>query len=274
MDPTKIPIINYHKIGRDADIGITCRHPERFRRDLQQLLTGGYESVTFSDLANDRPLPPKPVIITFDDGYASVFSEALPIMQETGFTGVVYLPVNYIGKDNNWDVQFGGKVYRHLSADQILMLQENGFEIGSHGMSHRMLLHLDDRHLEYELAESRDMLEKLTGQTVVSVSYPFGRFNRRVVQSAREVGYRYAVGSVYFKPRRDDRELTLRRFNIYRYDSDRTFMRKAASAFVSFTGIRDWLIQKGGLATAVYQDLFLKEKTAVPVLTGQENPGE
>lgn len=110
MQLKNVVILNYHKISLRADIGLTARHPDDFKTDLQLVKDLGFKTITFYDLLNSQPSPTeKLVIITFDDGYKSVAEYALPLMKDLNFKGVVYIPTAFIGKTNDWDVQFGGK---------------------------------------------------------------------------------------------------------------------------------------------------------------------
>lgn len=258
MTSTDIPVINYHKIEPEVDIGITSRHPDRFERDLQLLAKEGYQTLTFHDLAAGISVPEKALIITFDDAYESTYTFALPRMSNYGFRGVVYVPVAYIGKTNDWDVQFAGKIYKHLSHEQLREMSEKGFELGSHGLTHRLLRSMDAAELGAELVQSKQILENISGAPILSISYPFGRYNRRILQLSAEAGYLYGVGAIRFNSSEyAEQNLCMRRFNVYRYDSDRTILKKTTGNYKSFIGLRDWLIQKGGLATAVYQGLFM-----------------
>jgi len=258
MTSTDIPVINYHKIETEVDIGLTSRHPDRFEQDLQLLAKEGYQTLTFHDLAAGISVPDKSLIITFDDAYESTYTYALPRMSKYGFRGVVYVPAAYIGKTNDWDVQFAGKIYRHLTHEQPREMSEKGFELGSHGLTHRLLRTIDAAELGAELIQSKEILENISDAPIVSISYPFGRYNRRILQLTAEAGYLYGVGAIRFhNPEYTAQNLCMRRFNIYRYDSDRTFLKKTSGSYHSLIGLRDWLIQKGGLATAVYQGWFM-----------------
>jgi peptidoglycan/xylan/chitin deacetylase (PgdA/CDA1 family) len=259
MQFTNIPIINYHKLEVESDIGLTTRHPNRFERDLQLLSSQGYKPITFVDLANNYPVTDKTIIITFDDGYESVYTRAFPLMNKYQFKGVVFMPVDYIDKYNDWDVQFGGKRYRHLSLDNLHQMHKSGFEIGSHCLSHRLLLFMNPKRQFNELSVSRNRLEDLIGTEVFSVSYPFGRFNGKILQKASKAGYRFGVGLTSFRKVQKSLAIyALRRFNIYHQDSDKVFLQKIAASYNSGIGIRDWLIQKGGMGTAIYQSMFLR----------------
>lgn len=260
MQFTNIPIINYHKLEFESDIGLTTRHPNRFERDLQLLSSLGYKSITFVDLANNCPVTDKTIIITFDDGYESVYTRAFPLMNKYQFKGVIFIPVNYIDKYNDWDVQFGGKRYRHLALKNLYQMHKSGFEIGSHCLSHRLLPFMNSKRQTVELSLSRKRLEDLIETEVLSVSYPFGRFNEKILHQASDAGYRFGVGLTYFrKVQKSLAIFALRRFNIYRQDSDKVFLKKIAASYNSEIGIRDWLIQKGGIGTAIYQSMFLRK---------------
>jgi peptidoglycan/xylan/chitin deacetylase (PgdA/CDA1 family) len=264
MTLADIPVINYHKIEPDSDIGLTSRHPDRFERDLDLIAKEGFQTITFSDVDGEDLVPDNSLIITFDDAYESTYTHALPRMLKYGFKGVVYVPAAYIGKTNDWDVQFAGKKYRHLNDEQIRELLSNCFELGSHGLSHRLLRSLDKAEMIAELVQSKAILEHISKMRVLSISYPFGRYNQRILSQTAEAGYRYGVGAIRFhRPEYVNQKLSLNRFNIYRHDSDSIFLKKITGRYHSPVALRDWLIQKGGLATAFYQEFFMTKKNSI-----------
>ncbi len=266
MDFSRIPVLNYHKIEIKSDIGITARHPDDFLRDMEYLSAQGFTPVTFQAVSESEALPDKPVMITFDDGYASVYEQAFPILSRFGFKAVVFMPASYIGKTNDWDVQFGNKKFRHLSKEQTVELSVAGHEIAAHGMKHLPFTLLDSTALKFELEESRAILETITGKQVRSLCYPFGRFNSRVIEAVKQAGYQYAMASLYLGAApNEDQNLALRRFNVYRFDSLRMIERKLKVGFNSLTAHRDWLLQLGGRATPLYQRL-----TSAPFPPGEE----
>lgn len=96
-------------------------------------------------------------------------------------TAVVFVIYGFVGEDN------------YLTDDQIKQLVSDGFEIGSHSVSHPNLTSLSDIRLQQELMESRTALERLTGRRIVSISYPAGEYDDRVVRYADFVGYKLGV---------------------------------------------------------------------------------
>ncbi len=256
----QIPIINYHKIDPLQDIGVTSRRPDMFRSDMQIILNLNYTPITFKDLHQNINIPEKPVIITFDDGYESVYTYAFPVMKEFGFKGVIFMPTDYIGKYNDWDVQFGNKKFKHLTKDQLIQLHDYGFEIGSHAISHQLLTMMPDAKLIVELRDSKQYLQDILDEKIISISYPFGRFTKRTLRISNQTGYEFGTGSIYYRSvPASFSHLALKRFNIYQFDSQKVFIQKLGGHKMSLLSLRDWLIQKGGIATIGYQyirDLF------------------
>jgi peptidoglycan/xylan/chitin deacetylase (PgdA/CDA1 family) len=141
----------------------------------------GYHTITPSQwLAYcDRsvPLPSKPVMLTFDDAYADLETEALPVMERYGFTGVIFAITGQLGLPTPWD---GMPV---MSRDQLLRCAGLGIEIGAHTRTHPDLSDLEAGKLDSEIAGSRQDLEQ-AGLRPISFAYPFGRYNEAARRSA------------------------------------------------------------------------------------------
>lgn len=222
-----IPILTYHKIDARREWGLTCVRPHRFREQMVFLKETGFHPVNFFQLQKNR-LPKKPVIITFDDGYDSVYRHALPVLQELQFTAVVFVITGFIGGWNRWDANLGGIRFRHLDEPQIGALSGAGMEIGSHGITHRALTSLSAAEIETELSLSRKFLSGITGQAARSVAYPFGMQNAVVCRMARQAGYVYGCINLWGKLSAGS-ALALRRIPVYRTDSLSAFRRKLSS---------------------------------------------
>jgi len=133
------------------------------------------------------------IIITFDDGEQSVYKNAFPLLKEYNMKALVFLIVDYIGKENVWDVSMTGTRTKHLTWDEIHEMSEWGIEFGSHTMSHRNLTHVSEKERETELTLSRHLIEKEVGYCR-SLSYPFNRINDTVVVAAQRAGFSYGFG--------------------------------------------------------------------------------
>ena len=253
MQKPLIPILAYHKIEDRPDFGVTTRKISDFKEDLHLLKEHGYQTVTFKELDRAEALPPNPVIITFDDGYESFYTQALPLLLELGLKAVVFIPTAFAGHENDWDVQWGNHRYRHMDKAHIVECHRRGMEIGSHMVHHLYPGFLDDRRLEYELIASKEQLSRWTGDTVISLSYPFGKYNARVVSAASQ-HYRYAVGqSAAVLVNGRPSPLFLPRVNVYRMDSSHQLIKKTERAAEGIFSLRDRLIQKGAWASIALQ---------------------
>ena len=181
-----VPILLYHHIGYSLQ-GETVYYvsPEAFDRQMNLLYQWGYKTISVDLLARainkGAQLPPKPVILTFDDGSETTYSTALPILQRYDFTGVSYVVLNYIG------------IPRYMTVEQIRGLYAAGWEIGSHGLSH-VDLTSSPRKQEAEVSESRKRLEKWLGVPVTSFAYPFGVYDDDSLHYVHLAGYVAAMG--------------------------------------------------------------------------------
>ena len=181
-------ILTYHKLGSHLELGITTVRRERFSRHMDLLVELDNVFLKAGDALEGGCGRPG-VAITFDDGYESVYTEALPEMAARGVSGTVFPVVGSVGRWNTWDVNLAPKPVRHLSWSQIKELSEAGFEIGSHTLTHRDLTRLGRRDLSRELRDSKKAIEDAIGVKVRAVSYPFGRFSGRVLDEAAAAGY-------------------------------------------------------------------------------------
>ncbi len=191
-----IPILIYHKIDPRGEPGITCISPRRLEQHLALFGELGYQSITFVDLLTRRNLPTRALILTFDDGYASVYEQALPLLSRYGYRGVVFVISGFLGRWNTWDVNPGGIRFRHLTAGQLRQLHEAGWEIGCHSHTHRDLRRLNERGLIREIDRSRKELAEVFSGEVLTFAYPFGLHNGRVREAVREAGFGFGVRGI------------------------------------------------------------------------------
>jgi len=196
-----LPTLMYHKIGdcppgsRLAKLWVTARD---FRGQMQYLKRHGYTSLLFSELREAelgrRPMPAKPVLITFDDGYANNREIALPILQETGMKGNIFLVFETVGAHNAWHDPAGEPWLRMLTWQDVDEMQRGGsIEFGSHTMRHPNLAKIPLDQVRWELFESKKRLEEKLGREMVGFAYPYGAgaFVPEVRRLALEAGYRY-----------------------------------------------------------------------------------
>jgi peptidoglycan/xylan/chitin deacetylase (PgdA/CDA1 family) len=131
-------------------------------------------------LAEKRPLPKKPILITFDDGYADITRYALPTLSHYGFTAIVYIVTGLIGETNEWDQRLGWGELRMMNEQQIREWAAKGIEFGSHTRDHPDLRSLSQSELEDQVFGSAADLQRILDAAPTSFAYPFGYFNATV----------------------------------------------------------------------------------------------
>jgi peptidoglycan/xylan/chitin deacetylase (PgdA/CDA1 family) len=168
------------KLGEDLSV-----RPEVFEEELRWLASHGYHALTLRSVVSswkgNKPLPDKPVVLTFDDGYEDVYTVALPAMQRYGFVGVAFAVSSFVGRPG------------YASAEQLRKLQEQGWEIGAHSADHVDLTKLGSEALRRQVEGSREALTILLGERPRSFSYPSGRWNQTVERAVAGAGFEAAV---------------------------------------------------------------------------------
>jgi peptidoglycan/xylan/chitin deacetylase (PgdA/CDA1 family) len=196
---TPVPILMYHVI---ADPPAGAPYPELyvgasdFAAQMRWLDRHGYRAVTQRDVWNHwhrgGALPRKPIVISFDDGYRSVFTAALPALQRRSWPGVLNLTVKNL------------RVSGGLSEYKVRTLIAEGWELASHTLTHPDLTGLDDRTLSREVSRSRAVLRSRFHVPVDFFCYPAGRYDARVLRAVRRAGYLGATTTVEGLARRDE----------------------------------------------------------------------
>ena len=177
-----VPILMYHAI-RTAPADDTHPHlwvrPRKFAEHLRALRRAGYTAVTLQrvwDAWRGRArLPRRPVVVSFDDGYASHVRIALPVLRRAGWAGVLNLKLSHLD-------DLGGD-------DAVRRLIEAGWEIDAHTRTHPDLTVLPDARLEDEVAGVRAELRERFGVAANFFCYPAGRYDARVVAAVRRAGF-------------------------------------------------------------------------------------
>jgi peptidoglycan/xylan/chitin deacetylase (PgdA/CDA1 family) len=181
-----VPILLYHRITdeRAADSRYSVSI-ENFFQQMEELNYWGYSTISVEQLVDHiskgHTLPPRPVVISFDDGYLDVYNNAFPIMEKYGFTGTVYVVANRLNAEG------------FLQEEDLKTLLDQGWEIGSHGMTHTELTQ-NHALVRQEILQSRLDLEKALGIKVSSFAYPFGSVDGYISNKVFDYGYRAAVG--------------------------------------------------------------------------------
>jgi peptidoglycan/xylan/chitin deacetylase (PgdA/CDA1 family) len=193
-DPVRVPVLMYHEIAEPAETASRLAvSPAIFAAQLGYLRSAGFTALTAAELAarlagDTGPLPDRPVVLTFDDGYADFHGRAMPLLDEHGFTATVFVTTGW-EQDPDLRPSAPGRM---LNRTQLTEAALAGIEIGAHTRSHPQLDQLPEPLVREELCTSKRWLEDELGLAVPGLAYPFGYSSRLVRQLAREAGYRYA----------------------------------------------------------------------------------
>jgi peptidoglycan/xylan/chitin deacetylase (PgdA/CDA1 family) len=181
----------YHRIavlqGDEPRVtqGLTV-DPGEFRLQMQWLKEQGYTTITqlqlFKALEEGGTLPDKPIMLTFDDGYRGIATIAAPIMTQLGFVGTAYVITDRIARDPK-------RAPTWLTWRQLRILEQRGWDIGSHTVSHTELPGLSEAAALKTLRASRFALERQLGHPVQWFCYPAGAVDAASVEWVRKAGY-------------------------------------------------------------------------------------
>ncbi len=199
MTYRRIPILLYHSISTEASPRFRrwVLHPRQFAAHMRHLAANGYHPVTVSELVDaisqaDVPLPPNPVALTFDDGFADFHAQALPILEHHRFASTLYMTTGFIGGSAGW--LSGEESHRTmLSWSQLREADAQGVECGAHGHTHRKLDELPAAMANDEILRSKTALEDHLGRAVRTFAYPHGFSGPRVRDLVASAGFSSAT---------------------------------------------------------------------------------
>jgi peptidoglycan/xylan/chitin deacetylase (PgdA/CDA1 family) len=180
-----VPVLAYHRVRPLPSSKLTVE-PRVFEAQMEWLAAHGFHAITDRRLldALDRrtALPRRPVLITFDDGYADVLHYAAPVLQRLHWPATAFVITDRVsGSDSSF-----------LTWRQLHELEHDGFTIGSHTVHHRNLRKLSPAQIRLELSQSRRTLERHLHRPVRSLAYPYGAQDPVIVGEARTAGYKLA----------------------------------------------------------------------------------
>ncbi|MDD5644941.1 MAG: polysaccharide deacetylase family protein [bacterium] len=224
-----VRVLMYHKISRCGAKKEKLRvSPEDFRCQIQYLKEKGYKSISIREFKEyfegKRRFDFKPVVLSFDDGYNDNYLNAVPVLREYGFSAIFFIATAYVGKSNLWDVRHKSEEESMMGWDEIKRLCEQGFEIGSHTVTHADLTKLSREELIKELKVSKSVLEEKLNVEIMAVSYPFGHYNGEVMSIASEAGYSLGIATRHGINALSDDPFEVKRILIRGYDTKLDFI--------------------------------------------------
>ena len=184
----QVPILMYHYVSTPPDRNDALRNdlsvsPQALAEQLGYLRAEGYSGITLDELvlaltAGER-LPPKPVVLTFDDGHLDHYEHAFPILRASGFRATFFVVTSFLDQERP----------EYLSWDQVREMHAGGMRIESHAYTHVDLRHRDVDYLVWQMLGSKEAIEERTGRPVRFFCYPAGHYDDLAIEVLRSANY-------------------------------------------------------------------------------------
>ncbi len=205
---------NANKVAVDFTVA-----PKNFLAQIDWLAQHGYQTITMAQLSAHltarSPLPTKPIVISFDDGWEEGYAIAFPALKKSNFVGTYFVYTQPIDRSP-----------LYLSWKQIEEMSAAGMSFQAHTLTHPDLRKLSVETMTHEITESKKVLETRLSMPVVSFAYPFGEYNSAVLDEVKRAGFESAVTIDPGYRQRADRIFQLQRIRISYNDSLQDFMAK------------------------------------------------
>lgn len=198
MYTVRVPILMYHYISvppEDADIYRIdlSVEPNDFRTQMAYLAGNGFTAIDLYDLSlaitDKKPLPEKPIIITFDDAHLDAYLNAYPILEEFGFIGTFFIITDFIDRGNT----------DHLTWPMIEEMAANGHRMESHTKTHIDLREQDEDELIWQILGSQETLAAHIGYTPRYFAYPGGTYDDATIDMLIQLDFWGAVTTMFDK---------------------------------------------------------------------------
>ncbi len=193
---------------------------QSFYEHMKYLKVNDFHVIGLSELINfissGLTIPKKSIVITFDDGYKSIQTNALPILKEFGFTATLFVNIYFlekkIPKESYWSD------WQTLNWKEIIQLHESDIHIGSHALTHRKLTKVSEKDLQKEVIGSKEIIEQNIGEKIFAFSYPHGAFNHKIKNTLKANNFRCACSSIHGDNNARSDQYALRRTEITAFD--------------------------------------------------------
>jgi peptidoglycan/xylan/chitin deacetylase (PgdA/CDA1 family) len=188
-DKHEVPVLCYHQIrnwqNTDSKFARTyIMPPEKFAAQMKLLADSGYYAITPNELSdylsNKISLPPKSVLLAFDDGTASQFINAVPVLKQHHFTAAFFIMTVSLNKN------------LYMNNQQVKILSDDGFIIGCHTWDHHNVTSYTNDDWAIQLQKPKQLLEKITGKPVNYFAYPNGIWNEEAITQLKTYNYKAA----------------------------------------------------------------------------------
>lgn len=237
---SSLPILTFHAI--DHERSVVSFSPRVFRRGIAKLHEHGYRALSLIEavdsLASGQALPGRTFVITFDDGYRSVYEEALPVLRDFGMSATIFLTVGETraAASDGRLPSFGGRSM--LSWREIREMARMGMSFGAHTLTHPDLTLLPLERIKVEIGASKSIIEDALGAPIACFAYPYGRYDQRSREIARK-HFALACSDSLGLTTKDSDRYALERIDAYYLRTDRLFDVMLSKAFPWYITMRD-----------------------------------
>jgi peptidoglycan/xylan/chitin deacetylase (PgdA/CDA1 family) len=208
-----VSVIGYHSV--DDEDSLISTPIKMFRAQMEYLRNNNIRVISlkalYEALASPEPLPKRAVVLTFDDGFESVYENAFPILKEFGYPATLFLVTGSVGKTMGWERVKGICAYTLCTWEKLKEMDEGGIDIQSHTRTHPFLAELDDEGLASEIGGSKSEIEDNLDKKVEFLAYPYGNFDARVIESLKEHGFAGAACGTFGKARKGQDRFAIKR---------------------------------------------------------------
>ncbi len=231
-----IPILMYHSIA-SMPKGTVMRSlhvpPKRFHFQMHLLKWLGYKGLSMGELLPylKGEKSGKVVGITFDDGYRNNLTEAMPVLQQLGFSATCYIISQKIGGTNEWDLDKGIPENPLMNEEEVRQWIDGGMEIGSHTQHHVRLSECDEEEATLEIGQSKIDLEQQFNCTIDHFCYPYGGLNAFIEEITNAAGYLTATTVSRGRTQPESPLLTLPRVPVTHHTLPHLFLLKILSSY-------------------------------------------
>lgn len=224
-DQARVPILMYHYVSELPSNPDHYRRdltvlPENFEAQLQYLSGAGYHAITLTDLhlhlTQGYPMPEKPIVLTFDDGYRDAYETVFPLLLDYGFTGTFFVlatPAHFESSD-------------YLTWTQMKEMSDAGMEIQAHGRDHVDLRGRSNDYLVYQILGVQEAIQNHTGHLPRFFCYPSGQYDANVIAVLKSAGYWGAVTTEWGQMHTREERFEMPRVRIRGADTLESFVSK------------------------------------------------
>lgn len=235
-----LPILTFHDIEDSSSV--ISFPPDVFRLAVRMLAGEGYRTISLpiliEYLSGNTPLPDRTLAITFDDGYESVYKEAFPTLQKYGMTAIVFIVTGDQKEKEEFEHLPSLSGRKMLSWENILELQREGIDFGSHTLTHPDLTCLSIDLIDRELRESKKLLEKKLEREVIAFAYPYGYHNRTIREIVKKY-YALAFSGRLGLAKLSSAPFALERIDMYYFRSAKMSQLLLSNLFPTYVRLRN-----------------------------------